>query len=487
MKHIIRYIICMLVIILTHACEQKFERDDQPLILFNTTEYPQLKGHLVENQTLTNQTLLLSYTKGGNREVTINIPEQFGIYAENQQVTLAEETGIIEIPLKGTAPESGLTTLKVRISYGLYHIFCEATIGVRPEVMEDIHLKSSPQINGFLYQNLPANSCFITIEYQNGWGRDMSARFVCDDAGISTETQTFTLVADNQTNTLTIPLKGIPQTNKTVDIHLYLLPEGINNEQEYIFAHIPILQPIPFEAETVTHTISITDRNKLMENGGISEMGTFTYNTIFVDMNGDGYVSGNYEIWLDRNVGATSTDVSSESSYGFIYQPGRIAPGWVANSQTGTTYPNEIYKLDNATWFNGTPTAVVVSKINGGSITVEPNKVGPNNPCPEGYRLPTDEEWKKLQEYLVKNNSSFKDGLLHLPFAGGYQKNTGTSHTGIGTDGNYWAAPYDNNQVAGIFFSANANTTTIAKRLKGMGLSVRCVKANENELATYPQ
>ena len=489
MKRIIYITLTAMLVLLNTACEKDFDRDSDPMVIFNTTDYPLLEGFITIDEAINGQKLILAYKYGQGKEVTISIPEQTGIYADEQTVTLAADEGTISIPLKGIAIESGIMTLKTRISYGDYHIFCEKEIGVRPADMDDIEIVTEPIFSGQLYKDLPASNASVPFDYVNGWSRTATVWFTCDDPGILDTPETYTLVLDDQLSSLVIPLPGKPETDGIIDITMHLQFEG-GTEQTFVFNNIEILQAIPYDEETVSHTIIITDRNTLIANSESIEYNTFTYKTVFVDMNGDGYVSSNAEIWLDRNVGATSTDVTSEDSYGFIYQPGRGAPGWVAGSQGGSTYKGEPYALNNANWYNGTTKSVTVNKLDAtgavsGTVTIGGGKVGPNNPCPEGFRPPTGAEWTALYNYLGCTSNSYsalKDGLLKLPYVGGYLANTNTQWVDKGEKGYYWAAPFDNNQVPAIYF---ANTPPVANRMKGMGMPVRCIKAKESELATY--
>ena len=74
--------------------------------------------------------------------------------------------------------------------------------------------------------------------------------------------------------------------------------------------------------------------------------------------------------WLDRNLGATKVaeSLDDEAAYGFYYQWGHKNAGWISDD------PN----TNSLAWNTGTES--------------NPNKTS-DDPCPEGYRVPTIEEW----------------------------------------------------------------------------------------------
>ena len=472
------------------ACEREFERDDSPIAIFSVASSPIIA---TEGESLQGTRLVLNYKYGGNKQVSISVPEQSGIWAEPIVEQLNADEGSCSLPLSGSNEEAGVLTLDVKISYGVYHIFCPFSVVVRPDPLPEVPILVEPALTGQLYEHLPASNARLTVGYKNGWARTVSVRFESADPGISQEVQNLRLADDDSSATLEVPLAGTPQTHGLLDITAYVRFEGAEQEQSYLFEDVEILQAIPYEEETVRHEIIVTPRSELMAGAAI-QTSTFEYKTVFVDMNGDGYVSSNAEIWLDRNVGALSNDPMSEDSYGFIYQPGRDAPGWVSNSQTGndnTNYKGERYKRNNMTWFNGTASDVQVplldadGKATAETVTIPAGKVGPNNPCPYGFRPPHASEWKALYDFLncsVTNYEALRTGLLGIPFVTSIIDNVDGEK--IETRGSYWCAPFDDNQVPAAYFF---NATLTSNRPKGYAMPIRCIKAKEEELMTYAQ
>jgi uncharacterized protein (TIGR02145 family) len=113
---------------------------------------------------------------------------------------------------------------------------------------------------------------------------------------------------------------------------------------------------------------------------------------------------------------------------------------------------------------------------------------GLSNPCPCGYRLPTEKEWRALLSlgYEVKTTPegfyylSIADGQLLLPAAGLRNAYTGNFQH-IGTRGYYWGAnAISRGTSACIDFNKDDITTNISIfGFRAFGRSVRCVKDNQ--------
>jgi uncharacterized protein (TIGR02145 family) len=184
--------------------------------------------------------------------------------------------------------------------------------------------------------------------------------------------------------------------------------------------------------------------------------------------------------WMDRNLGASRAATSStdEEAYGDLYQWGRGADGHQCRNSNTTgnlsstdqpghgyfivtgAHPNDWRILKNDNLWQG---------VN-----------GTNNPCPSGYRLPTETEWEEERLSWSSNNSAGAiASTLKLPMAGarfpGDDIMVGDGSVGyVGTRGLCWSSTvsgYYSGYLA--FYSSNA---ILYNDIRSAGNSVRCLK-----------
>jgi uncharacterized protein (TIGR02145 family) len=180
------------------------------------------------------------------------------------------------------------------------------------------------------------------------------------------------------------------------------------------------------------------------------------------------------KIWMDRNLGASTAATSSTdtAAYGDLYQWGRRADGHQCRT-SGTT--STLSSTDQPTH---------------GSFILAPNSPfdwrspqnnnlwqgvnGVNNPCPSGYRLPTNVELDaERASWSQSNGAGAFASPLKLPMAG-YRNNSNGSLGNVGSSGFYWSS-----SVGGIYAShLDLRSSTAAMYVAGRadGNSVRCLK-----------
>ena len=99
-------------------------------------------------------------------------------------------------------------------------------------------------------------------------------------------------------------------------------------------------------------------------------------------------------------------------------------------------------------------------------ITTNGDITGTNNPCPSGFRLPTQ------QEFTNEISSLY---VLNLTY-GGRRYPNGASQQYAGDRGFYWTSSVVNGDKPVSLNIRNGVTTSIGNDFNGVGMSVSCIK-----------
>ena len=162
-------------------------------------------------------------------------------------------------------------------------------------------------------------------------------------------------------------------------------------------------------------------------------------------------------IWMDRNLGASRVALSpsDEEAYGDFYQWGRGSTEFTIVSSSPFDWSNP----QNNNYWQG--------------------EDGINNPCPQGFRVPTDAEWEEERLTWVANNRSGAfASALKLPAAGLRNPTNGVVFF-AGSHGNYWSSTVD---LAGCCtlgacaLNFLSNTAYQDAWSRGSGFCVRCIQ-----------
>lgn len=179
-------------------------------------------------------------------------------------------------------------------------------------------------------------------------------------------------------------------------------------------------------------------------------------------------------VWMDRNLGAgrVATSTSDAQAFGDLYQWGRAADGHQElTSATTTTHSNSDQPAHN-NFIIGIPENDYAWRVpQNDNLWQGVN--GVNNPCPDGFRLPTDEEWTaELQSWSSKNREGAFESPLKLPSTGFRRSDNGTYYYPAVTY--YWSSTIDGVQARPLSISTgNAGTDMLPR---ASGFSVRCIK-----------
>jgi hypothetical protein len=181
------------------------------------------------------------------------------------------------------------------------------------------------------------------------------------------------------------------------------------------------------------------------------------------------------KIWMDRNLGATQVATSSTdaASYGDLFQWGRRTDGHQIRTSLTTPTQSSLDQPANINFIIAPDSPY--DWRSGQNANLWQGVSGTNNPCPSGYRLPTDIE---LAAELASWSSSDRAGAfaspLKLPMAGRrfyfgslYPENT----TGF-----YWSSTVSGTSSLALTFSFDTMSTPISPNGRANGGSVRCIK-----------
>jgi uncharacterized protein (TIGR02145 family) len=179
------------------------------------------------------------------------------------------------------------------------------------------------------------------------------------------------------------------------------------------------------------------------------------------------------EIWMDRNLGATqvATTNTDIDAYGELFQWGRFADGHQCRNSntTGTlstsdtpnhgdfiltfSFPDDWRNPQNDNLWQG---------VN-----------GVNNPCPIGYRLPTEAEWNAERLSWSSNDPSGAFGSPLKITVAGYRETNGSILL-EGSYGYYWSSTVNGADARALLLSnGNAGWDSGDRAIGG---SVRCIK-----------
>jgi hypothetical protein len=178
------------------------------------------------------------------------------------------------------------------------------------------------------------------------------------------------------------------------------------------------------------------------------------------------------KIWMDRNLGATQVASSSTdaAAYGDLYQWGRGADGHQIRTSATTSTRSSTDVPGNANFIlAGSPYDWRSTANNNLWQGVN----GTNNPCPSGYRLPTETEWvAERLSWISQNAAGAFASPLKLPAAGIRRFNDGGFDL-VNTGGRYWSSTVSSPYSRYFYFDSNADMFTDAR---AYGASVRCIK-----------
>jgi hypothetical protein len=178
---------------------------------------------------------------------------------------------------------------------------------------------------------------------------------------------------------------------------------------------------------------------------------------------------------MDRNLGASqvATDAGDAAAYGDLYQWGRRSDGHQCRNSATTPTLSSTDQPSNGNF-------IITNSGNFDWRSPQNTNLwqgvnGINNPCPSGYRLPTEAELNLERTSWSTNDAGGAfSSPLKLPLAGYRSSSDGALSTSIIWIGGYWSSSVSINNSLNLAFPSNNAYMNSASR--ALGYSVRCIK-----------
>ncbi|MDF1695538.1 MAG: FISUMP domain-containing protein [Saprospiraceae bacterium] len=184
------------------------------------------------------------------------------------------------------------------------------------------------------------------------------------------------------------------------------------------------------------------------------------------------------KVWMDRNLGASQVATSSTDNlaYGDLYQWGRGTDGHESRISGTTSVLSSTDDPGHGDFILATGDPYDWRDPQNPNLWQ--GKQGINNPCPDGYRLPTEAE---IDEERLSWISNDRDGAFASPLkltVGGVRAQPTGGFVNVDVVGRYWTSDVLGTNARTLHFGSGASMTN---HFRALGHSVRCIKAYKPE------
>jgi uncharacterized protein (TIGR02145 family) len=178
--------------------------------------------------------------------------------------------------------------------------------------------------------------------------------------------------------------------------------------------------------------------------------------------------------WMDRNLGASQVAANSNdvNAYGDLYQWGRKGDGHQCRNSATTATLSSTDVPGNSSFILVPASPYDWRSPQNANLWQGVN--GVNNPCPSGYRIPTETEINTERLSWSQNN---KTGAFASPLKlpmGGFRSYNSGSFSGVGSSGVYWSNTISSTFSRLLYFDASSGSMNMNYRANGY--SIRCIK-----------
>jgi uncharacterized protein (TIGR02145 family) len=181
--------------------------------------------------------------------------------------------------------------------------------------------------------------------------------------------------------------------------------------------------------------------------------------------------------WLDRNLGATQVATSSTdaAAYGDLYQWGRAADGHEDRGSSNHAGPVSTWIADEGTnaW-DGLFVTSLSDWLSTAKDDLWSGTAAENNPCPSGFRIPTNAEWNQERRSWASQNAAGAFGSPLKLTVGGFRDRQSGSPSCVDTFGYYWSSTVDGSYARSLYF--NISNAPMRSDYRAGGFSIRCIK-----------
>jgi hypothetical protein len=171
---------------------------------------------------------------------------------------------------------------------------------------------------------------------------------------------------------------------------------------------------------------------------------------------------------MDRNLGARQVATSSADadSYGDLYQWGRLKDGHQCRTSSTTATTSTTDVPGNATFITSAGNWRSTQNDN-----LWQGVSGVNNPCPSGYRLPTETELDaERASWSTQNQAGAFASPLKFPVTG-YRDFSTAAILNQGVNSNIWSSTISGANSRNLGTDGGWYTV-----VRGYGCTVRCIK-----------